>query len=477
MNRVSIVTHRLCGSPPGLLLVAVAWDALLLATLSPLSGPLRPLGLANLLGLDLSDGERVGRIIMLYHSIAMPFVAALVYLILDQVPMGAGREDEQRIRRSIVVPLTAGYMLTGMGGMTFGYAATADGGRSWIAHGIYLVGLSLVFYAGVLLAIAVWPSRKWATDPARHAHLKGIPLERFAFFLVAVFTLVSAAIGGAAGAFFGNGFVAFLAEDIVRQDPHTLFQLMIIAHLHIMLTLIDVMILLLVIRTYRVEGRVHKLAVPLTIVGTTIVTFATWSVIGWEAAHKVINIGSAFLLPGAIMVAIWGFASLIRPKEAAAGGQAEPKPARLGQKLKALFRDPVRFGIFFELIFVNVVVTVPGVYVAFNLETYRSPAYLAVERSILVGHWHVLATLSAVIVLFLIADRLGTRGWVRQVVGWGLLAGSTLSFVFVNIYLFRQPGQEKSWTVPFFEIGIALSLLALALFVAVQLVDRVREKA
>jgi hypothetical protein len=61
------------------------------------------------------------------------------------------------------------------------------------------------------------------------------------------------------------------------------------------------------------------------------------------------------------------------------------------------------------------------------------------------------------------------------VVGWGLLAGSTLSFIFVNIYLFRQPGQEKLWTVPFFEVGIALSLLALPLFVAVQLVARLRE--
>ena len=144
--------------------------------------------------------------------------------------------------------------------------------------------------------------------------------------------------------------------------------------------------------------------------------------------------------------------------------------AGVGQKLRALFRDPVRFGIFFELIFVNVVVTVPGVYVAFNLDTYRSPAYLAVERTILVGHWHVLATLSAVIALFLIADRLGTKGWVRQVVGWGLLAGSTLSFIFVNAYMFRQPGQEKAWTMPLFEAGIALSLLALALFCAVHLV-------
>ena len=114
--------------------------------------------------------------------------------------------------------------------------------------------------------------------------------------------------------------------------------------------------------------------------------------------------------------------------------------------------------------------------VAFNLETYRSAAYVAVERTILVGHWHVLATLSAVIVLLLIVDRLGTKGWVRQAVGWGLLVGSTLSFLFVNVYMFRQPGQEKAWTMPIFETGIALSLLALALFVAVHLVDHVRQQ-
>ncbi len=463
-NVIGRVVKRLFGTLPGLLTLVVTWDALIVATLSLFSGPVRPLGLAELLRMDLGDAHRVGRIIMLYHSLAIPFVAALVYLILDQVPMGAP-EEERRVRRSIVVPVTAGYMLTSLGGMTFAY-----GGRSWIAHGIYLVGLSLVFYAGVLLAIALWPSRRWATDPTRYAHLAGVSLERLAFFLVAVFTLVSAAIGGAAGAFFGNGFAAFLAEDIVRQEVHTTFQLMIIAHLHIMLTLTDVMILLLVIRTYRVSGRVHRIAVPLTIIGTVIVTFATWSVIGWEGAHKVINIGSAFLLPGAILVTIWGFAFLIRERI----GEVQ---ASLGQKLRALFADPIRFGIFFELVFVNLVVTVPGVTVAFNLDTYRSPAYLAVERTILVGHWHILATLSAVIVLLLIADRLGTHGWLRQVFGWGLLLGSTLSFVFVNVYMFRQPGQEKAWTVPLFEMGIALSLVMIAIFVAAQLTQTVRAES
>jgi cbb3-type cytochrome oxidase subunit 3 len=217
MQRLSTILSRFFGSLPGLLLVAVAWDALIVTSLAPFSGPLRPLGLANLLGVNLGDAQRVGRIIVLYHSLAMPFVAALVYLVLDQVPMGGSEEEAKQIRRSIVVPITVGYMLTSIGGMTFGYATTADGGRSWIAHGIYLVGLSLVFYAGVLLAIALWPSRKWATDPARQAHLKGIPLERLAFFLVAVFTLVSAAIGGAAGAFFGNGFFFFPGAVVNRH--------------------------------------------------------------------------------------------------------------------------------------------------------------------------------------------------------------------------------------------------------------------
>jgi hypothetical protein len=469
MHRISSAVRYLFGTLPGLLVVVVAWEALIVASLSFFSGPVRPLGLAELLGVDLGDTHRVGRIIMLYHSLAIPFVAALVYLVLDQVPMGApeqaGRpfdEAQGQVRRSIAVPVTAGYMLTSLGGMTFAY-----GGRSWIAHGVYLAGLSLVFYAGVLLAIALWPSRRWAVDLANredypYARLGGMPLERLAFFIVAVFTLVSAAIGGMAGAFFGNGFEAFLAEDIVRQHPHTTFQLMIIAHLHIMLTLIDVMILLLVIRTYRLQGRVHKIAVPLTLVGTIIVTFATWSVVGWEGAHRVINIGSAFLLPGASLVAIWGWSRLVRE------GIGDT-PASFGRKFRALLADPVRFGIFLELVFVNVVVTVPGVYVAFNLDTFRTPAYLAVERTILVGHWHVLATLSAVLVLLLIADRLGIEGRVRQVFGWGLLAGSTLSFLFVNVYMFRQPDQERAWTVPFFETGIALSLLALAILVAVNL--------
>ena len=124
MQRLRTLLNRLFGTLPGLMLVAVAWDALIVATLAPFSGPLQGLGLAELLRLDFSDAHRVGRIIMLYHSLAIPFVAALVYLVLDQVPIGSsgGENSGQGLPkavRSIVTPITVGYMLTSIGGMTF----------------------------------------------------------------------------------------------------------------------------------------------------------------------------------------------------------------------------------------------------------------------------------------------------------------------------------------------------------------------
>jgi hypothetical protein len=92
-----------------------------------------------------------------------------------------------------------------------------------------------------------------------------------------------------------------------------------------------------------------------------------------------------------------------------------------------------------------------------------------VERAIAVGHWHVLATLSALIALLLVADRLEVRGLLRQSVGWGGLVGSTLAFVFVQFYMFRQPGQEVGWALPFLDAGLALFLVMLAVFLSVQL--------
>ena len=414
------------------LLIATVWDAALVALLSPLSGtgPLAGLGVAAWLGLD--EAGRVGRIIMLYHALAIPFVAALVYFLLDLFPLS---ERKAGLVRSTV---TAGYMLTSLGGIGFAYL-----GGGWIAHGLFLVGLSLVFYAGAVLAAGLVPWKAAGDGPA---------VERWALWLTVVYTLITAAIGGATASFFGNGFEAFLAEDVVRLEQ-TLGQKAIVAHLHAMLMLIDIVILIIVGRTFRLDGAPYKVAMWLTIVGGAVATFATWSVMVFEFAHKIINVGVFLLLIGGAIVAVQGMARLTRERRVEGSGW-----------LRALLGDPIRFGILFELLFVNVVVTAPGLSVAFNLETYRQPAYLEVERAIAVGHWHVLATLSAVIALFLVVDRLHVQGWLRQLVGWGVLAGSSLAFVFVQFYMLRLPGEDSTWTLPFIDAGIALFLVALAVF-------------
>lgn len=420
-----------------LLWMVVAWEVLLVVLMSPLSatGPLAGLGLGDRLGLD--EAGRVGRIVMLYHSLAIPFVAALVYLILDALPF------DERIPQRVRPAVTAGYLLTSIGGLGFAY-----GRAGWIAHGVFLVGLSLTFYAGVVLWWGLWPGAAVAQDSIlRHRRL-----ERWAFWLIALYTLVSAVIGGSVGAYFGNGFQAFLAEDVLRAD-HDLFQRAIIAHLHIMLTLIDVALLLLIARRVGLAGRAYRVAMPLVIAGTTITAFATWSVMVVEGvAHKIINVGAVVLLAGAAIVALYGMRGMIRERP--------DRPA-----WRALLGDPVRFGMLFHLLFVNLVVTVPGVWVAVNLEAVRAgdPAW---ERAFAVGHWHVLATLSAAVGFLLVVDRLGARGWLRQAVGWGVLAGSALAFAAVQFYLFRRPGTAPARPVLLaIDAGVALFLLALALWI------------
>ncbi len=442
----------LTGSTRGLLLTATGWTALVIALLGTISAPIQ-----EMLGFSvvLPEAERVGRIIMVYHALATPFVAAIVYLILDMVP------TTERLARSIRRFITPGYMLTSLGALIFAYL-----GRNWVFHGVMVLGQSLVFYAGVLLAVGLWPGRHPNENPA-YAHLGSISMERVAFFVVTVTTLISVLIGASAGAFFGNGFEAVLAEDIVRAE-HDLGELAVISHLHIMLALIDVAIFLLIVRRFDLRGILHKIALPLTVVGTLVMAAGCWGVMVWEAiAHWIIYAGSSLVLLGALLMTIAGIDKLIK------NGLADQgiTQATAGQKIKTLLRDPLAFGPFFQMIWLQFVMVFPGLYTAVKLdEVFRTWPFEA-ERRILVGHWHVLATLSATILLFLVADRLDVRGWMRQMLGWGVIVGSDLAFAFGAFYEFIPPGADRDWTILYLDIGLGVTLVVLAAFLSRRLID------
>ena len=87
MNRF----NYLFTSTKGLILTAISLVAIVTAIFNTLSGPMVEWGIRDItvkwLGMDLNPAERAGRIIMLYHTIAMAIVAIEVYMMTSLIPM------------------------------------------------------------------------------------------------------------------------------------------------------------------------------------------------------------------------------------------------------------------------------------------------------------------------------------------------------------------------------------------------------
>ena len=150
MQAISKRLNYLFNSTKGLILVAIAMVAIVTAIWGMLSGPMAEMGVREVvvkaLGMDLVQAEREGRIIILYHSIAMAIVAIETYMITGLLKM------KSFFKTAINAIITVGYLLTMVFGMGFAYF-----GHNWAFHGLYIFGLSLIFFAGVMLCIALNP--------------------------------------------------------------------------------------------------------------------------------------------------------------------------------------------------------------------------------------------------------------------------------------------------------------------------------
>lgn len=469
MQAITDRFNYLFRSTKGLALVAIALISLVTAIWGMLSGPMLEWGVKDivvqLLGMDLIESQREGRIIMLYHTIAMAVVAIEVYFITGIVKM---KEHE---RATINATITAGYLTAMIFGLSFGYF-----GHNFVFHGLFLAGQSLVFFAGILLAAALWPWKKeyHVKDPA-YAHAGGIDLERVAFFTMAVATLGSAMFGAVTGSYWGNGHETFLAEDLIREPHKTPLQLAIIGHLHIMLTLIAVALTLIIGRWLDFKGLLHKIAMPLMISGTIVITLGVWSVVPFEPiAHTIIYGGSVLVMLSALMLVIFGWNKLIRERLAEQGIQK----AGFWQGLRALLHDPLKFGSLWQMVYMNFTVSGVGIFMAVKLDEIFRVWPAREERITLTGHWHILSGIIATIILFYYADLAGLKGKVRQWFGWLIIIGSDLAFGAVTVFSMKRLFVSESaqqpvvnWTMLLNEIGLASVLVALAAFMLWRLFD------
>jgi hypothetical protein len=450
-------------STKGLILVAIAMIAIETALFGMLSGPMAEFGIRDivvrLFNMDLVQAEREGRIIILYHSIAMAVVAIEVYMITGLLKM---KDFYKLVARALV---TIGYLMAMVFGMGFAYW-----GHNWALHGLYIAGLTLIFFAGIFLTIALWPWNKevYQTDKAYARTRNGVDIERMAFFAAAATTLISVIFGAVPGSYFGNGFEVFLAENIIRLPEKTTMEYSVIGHLHIMLALIAIMITLIIGRWLDFKGILHKIAMPLMIIGTIVLNLGVWGVVTplEPVAHMIIYVGATPSMLAALMLVIFGWDKLIRT------GIAGIEKPSAWQKFKALLRDPLKFGPLWQMVFMNFTVSGIGIMMAVKLDEIFRIWPTREERIELTGHWHILSAIIATIILLYYGDMIGLKGKVRQWYGWGIIILSDLAFASVTIYemkrLFiseaeQQPLVNSVMILADFGLGMLLVILAIVM--------------
>lgn len=127
-----------------------------------------------------------------------------------------------------------------------------------------------------------------------------------------------------------------------------------------MLTLIAIAITLIVGRWLDFKGVFHKIAMPLMICGTIVISLGAWSVVLFEWAHTIIYIGSVFVLLAALMFVIFSWRKLIGEGLAARGIQK----GSFWQKIKALVHNLLKFGVGWQMVFMNFTVSGVGIFMA-----------------------------------------------------------------------------------------------------------------
>jgi len=464
----------LFGSTKGLILVAIAMIGIVAAIWGMLSGPMAEMGVREivikLFGMDIVQAEREGRIIILYHSIAMAVIAIETYMITSLLKM------KPFFKTAINAIITVGYMLTMIFGMGFAYF-----GHNWAFHGVYIFGLSLIFFAGVLLCVALWPwNPEYYVTDKEYAHTqKGVDMERLAFFATAVTTVMSAIFGAVPASFFGNGFEVFLAENIIRLPEKTTMEYSIIGHLHIMLALIAIMITLIIGRWLNFKGILHKFAMPLMILGTVVLTLGVWGVVTplEPVAHMIIYVGATPSMFAALLLLIWSWGKLIRE------GTAHIQKPNFGQKIGALLRDPLKFGPTWQMLFMNFTTSGIGIFMAIKLDDIFRLWPAREERIELTGHWHALSAIIATIILMYYGDMLGLKGKVRQLYGWSILFLSDLALGAVTVFEMKRLFIEEAVQQPLvnmlmymIDFGLGMLLVLLAVVMVWRLTDLFKPK-
>lgn len=191
-------------------------------------------------------------------------------------------------------------------------------------------------------------------------------------------------------------------------------------------------------------------------------------------AHLIIYVGSTFVLFAGLFLLIFTWNKLIKNRLAEQGIEK----ASFGQKIKALFHDPLKFGATWQMLYMNFCVTFVSLFMAATLEEKIRTLPLREEQVTLSGHWHVLSTIIATILLFVYVDMIGLKGKARKWFGWLTIIFSDLAFGAVTVLALKRQFVSESAQQPLVDtidiltdVGLGIVLIVLAALLLWWLID------
>jgi hypothetical protein len=180
------------------------------------------------------------------------------------------------------------------------------------------------------------------------------------------------------------------------------------------------------------------------------------------------------VLLAALCLVIFGFDKLIRERLA----QQQIAKASIAQKIAALVHDPLKFGSLWQMVYMNFVVTFIGIFMAIRLDKVIRVWPAREERITLTGHWHILAGITATIILLYYADWIGLHGRARKLFGWIIIIASDIAFGAAAFFATKRLYVDESSQQPIVDVtmlmidaGLATVLSTLAILMVWRLID------
>ncbi|MGB5909914.1 MAG: hypothetical protein WBH31_01835 [Promethearchaeia archaeon] len=375
----------------------------------------------------LSDDiiSRTARLVMIYHNLAVPFLVANTFWILEHYQV------RKRWVPTLKVLLVPGAYIVGIFGMLFAYT------RYRLFHEFFYFGMFLCFIGGIVFVISAFPIAGKFPDPdtnRRETTFRGMNLEYLNLVILAICILVSTIYGALAAIEnftssiwnLGREPIAFLAEAIVRQE-HDVVQEMIVSHLHIQLAQSAAMVMMVGFRTSKLSGTLYKIILILTPIGIITLSYGAWVL-----NHYVIWVGAGLLILVTIIMSFVGMKNVIKDKL----GESYSQASRF-EKIKALLKSPVRFA-YYYLFALSQLLVIPQIYVGLTTEeVYRLHSYVTLEYGFNVGHWHMLAVMISTLLMIHAIDYFNVKGLTRKILGWTFFIGSSFTFLGGMFYQIR----------------------------------------